>query len=201
MFVFALSGVDGSGKSTFADSLLTGLVTQQPDLAVTRLWLRYAPRRTAPGAVRSTVSSTHRGHPAKRVLRRSGLAPVWVKANAAVYRRQLEWQLGAAHAADVVVADRFVLDFLVDQLASGMLRPEGAAALASTLPSADLAVQLDVEDDELRRRLKPGDDADRVLAQAQRYRQLAGVLGVPALDGRDPQVLRSTVDEIVAAVR
>ncbi|MFN2537283.1 MAG: hypothetical protein ABR549_03905 [Mycobacteriales bacterium] len=201
MFLLALSGVDGSGKSTFASALVDQLRRDAPDLAVARLWLRYSPRRTAPGALSSTVSAEHRGHPLKRSMLRLGLAPAWVRSNAALYRRQLQWQLGAAHGLDIVVADRFVLDFLVDQLASGALRVGDAAAVAATLPGADTAVQLDVDDDELVRRLKPGDDADRVLVQAGRYRQLAAALGIPALDTRDPEAVRGTVERVLAVAR
>lgn len=201
MFLFALSGVDGSGKSTFADSLVRSLSRQAPEVSVTRLWLRYSPRRTAPGTVQSTVSAEHKGHPLKRVLRRSGLAPVWLSVNTALYNRQLEWQLGAAHSADVVIADRFVLDFLVDQLAAGVLSPGGAPSVAARLPRADRAVQLDVDDDELTRRLKPGDDATRVLQQARRYRDLARLLEIAAVDGRDTVALSSITDAILEGVR
>lgn len=197
MFVFALSGVDGSGKSTFADSLVRALAKEAPQLSVTRLWLRYVPRRTAPGVVQSTVSAAHRGHPLKRALRSAGLGPIWLGANAALYRRQLQWQLGAAHGSDVVIADRFVVDFLVDQLAAGTLRPDAVAGVASRLPQADSAVLLEVEDAELRRRLKPGDDAARVLRQAHRYRDVASRLAVPTVDGRDPSSVTSAVDAIL----
>ncbi len=201
MFLLALSGVDGSGKSTFADSLVRSLSTQAPEVSVTRLWLRYSPRRSAPGSMQSTVSTEHKGHPLKRALRRSGLGPVWLNVNTALYKRQLEWQLGAAHSADVVVADRFVLDFLVDQFAAGVLSPDGASSIAARLPKADKAVQLDVDDDELTRRLKPGDDSARMLQQARRYREVARLLEIPAVDGRDERALSSLTDAILGGVR
>jgi len=201
MFLFALSGVDGSGKSTFADQLVRSLAQEDPQVSVTRLWLRYSPRRTRPGGLQSTVSAEHKGHPAKRLLRRSGLATMWIGANTALYKRQLEWQLGAAHSADVVVADRFVLDFLVDQVAAGMLAIGAVPPVAARLPQAHSAVQLDVEDAELTRRLKPGDDGARVLQQAWRYREVARLLGVPAVDGRDPSALSSAVGIILGGVR
>ncbi len=201
MFLCAISGVDGSGKSTFAGRVIDRLESEAPDLAVARLWLRYAPKQLPAGTVSSTVSSSHRGHPVKRVLRRSGLSPVWVRANTALYRRQLSWQLGAAQHLDVVIADRFVLDFVVDQLAAGLLKVDQVAAAASRLPTADLAVHLDVEDDELLRRLKPGDDGDRVIGQAARYRDAAQRLGMRRLDGRRDDDLDVVVTSIVTAAR
>lgn len=201
MFLFALSGVDGSGKSTFASVLASELAVLSPDLAVTRLWLRYSPRRSAPGVVSSTVSAKHHGHPLKHGLRRAGLSSAWIWLNTSVYRRQLEWQLGAAHNLDVVVADRFVLDFLVDQVSAGLLDSSRAAAVAKSLPAPDSAVHLDVDDAELLRRLKPGDDPMRLLRHAALYRELAGVLGVPQLDGRDSDSPARAATMILAGLR
>jgi thymidylate kinase len=111
----------------------------------------------------------------------------------------LSWQLAAAQSAHVIIADRFVLDFIVDQIAAGMLDVNDAPALAADLPPADVAIHLDVDNEELLRRLKPGDDGDRVLTQAMRYRQVARTLGVSAVDGREPSAVCRAIESILAS--
>jgi thymidylate kinase len=199
MFLYAISGVDGSGKSTFACEIVDRLCVEAPQLSVYRLWLRYIPRRGAASTVRSTVSANHRGHPVKRALRGVGLKSVWVTTNASLYRKQLRWQLAAVQATDVIIADRFVLDFLVDQVAAGMLHVNKVNAVAANLPNADVEIHLDADDQELLRRLKPGDDEDRVLRQATYYRQVASALGMPSLDSREPDAVRQAADSILAS--
>ena len=134
----------------------------------------------------------------KRVLRAVGLRTVWVTANASLYRKQLRWQLAAVQATHVIIADRFVLDFLVDQVAAGMLDLNKVAAVAADLPRADVEIHLDTDDQELIRRLKPGDDVDRVLLQARHYRDVARRLGMPTLDCREPNAVRQATDLILA---
>jgi thymidylate kinase len=201
MFLYAISGVDGSGKSTFASEIVDRLSVEAPQLSVSRLWLRYMPRQSAANTVQSTVSLQHRGHPVKRALRGMGLKSVWVTTNASLYRKQLRWQLTAADAIHVIIADRFVLDFLVDQVAAGMLDVNKVNAVAANLPSADIEIHLNTDDQELLRRLKPGDDEGRVLRQAKHYREVARVLGVPSVDSRQPNAVRRAADSILAGAR
>jgi thymidylate kinase len=198
MFLYAVSGVDGAGKSTFASAIVEHLFIEAPKLSVCRLWLRYMPRQNVPSTAQSTVSSEHRGHPLKHALRHAGLRSVWVSTNAFLYRRQLLWQLAAAQQSQVIIADRFVLDFLVDQVAGGMLDIKKSAAVAAGLPKADIEIHLDLDDDELLRRLKPGDNGHRVVAQAVHYRQVAQRLGVPSLNSREPAAVQCAVDSILA---
>jgi thymidylate kinase len=200
MFLYAISGVDGSGKSTFASEIVGRLSVEAPELSVCQLWLRYTPRQTGGSTVQSTVSVQHRGHPAKRALRSIGLRSLWVTANACIYRRQLLWQLAAVQA-HVIIADRFVLDFIVDQVVAGMLDVEDVASAMRRLPKPDAAVQLDVDDQELRRRLKPGDDGDRVLANADCYRTVARALSIPVVDSRQTNSVSDAIDAIFAVTR
>jgi thymidylate kinase len=195
MYVCSVSGVDGSGKSTAAGVLAAEIQRLAPEVRVATLWLRYAPRGS--GGRGSTVSSQHTGHWTKKAARRIGLRAAWVAANASVYERQLSWQLGSVQHSDILIADRFVLDFLVDQVAGGMLRVSEIEAVARRLPAPDLAIHLDAGSSVLSSRLKPGDDLARVLTFADHYRIVAPRLGALTLTQPSAEDLRVVGAQIV----
>jgi thymidylate kinase len=192
----ALSGVDGAGKSTFADAIEAELRSR--DVRAARLWLRYNPRPDAGGA-QSTVSEGHRGHPLKHLARRGGLRRVWVAANIARYRHQLRLQLAGARDLDVVVADRYVVDFFADLAAASMVKVDEMGRLVGRLPSAELTLVLDADDDELIRRTKSGDEVERVVSRAALYRRIARATGALLIDTRSPDALAEVCERIQLA--
>jgi thymidylate kinase len=194
--VIALCGVDGSGKSTFANRVETQLATTRPDLRLARLWLRWDPRRGSGSAPASTVSSGHRGHPAKRALAQVGLGPLWAHLAIRSYRDQLGAQYSAAQGYDLVLADRHVVDFYADLVAGGVVTIAQLPRLVTRLAPAPATFVLDADDDELVARLKPGDDPARVIKRAALYRDIAMQLGCETLDARAAGAASHVIDRV-----
>src|SRR4051794_35682873 len=116
MYFLSISGPDGAGKSTLARAISMKLRTSHPNVDINYLWLRWNPRAQSgsPALVSSTVDPRHRGHVAKRFLRRLGMKRLWVALATNSYRRQLRLQLASVHADSILIADRYVLDFVAD---------------------------------------------------------------------------------------
>mgnify|MGYP001589092650 CR=1 FL=1 len=202
MRLVAVSGVDGSGKSTLMTTIEQQLRARGPSINVTRLWLRWNPRALQPSEARpvSTVDARHEGHSSKRLARQLGLSRLWVDAAVRSYQKQLALQLGAAQGADVVLADRYVLDFIADLVAGGVLDAAKTLAVIGRLPAADLALVADVPDGVLIERLNPGDDPELVTSRARSYRELAALTTAQLVDGRDTATIENIVGTVVELV-
>ncbi|MEA2480736.1 MAG: hypothetical protein QOJ07_2658, partial [Thermoleophilaceae bacterium] len=195
--VVALSGMDGSGKSTAALELVARLEEQgRPALVA---WSRLA----ADNELMDLIAG-----PVRKLLRRRGStadplaagapdaaggdAPsqagagdrgpvewVWVLIVAALGARALRRAARPARAGWTVVCDRWLTDALVDlDVRYGR---HGAAEwlLRRAEPPADLALLLEIDAATSVAR-KPGDQHERVLAaMASRYAEVASELGFP----------------------
>jgi thymidylate kinase len=196
--VVAVSGVDGSGKSTFVRGLVR-MLRDERELDVQAVWLRFNPRATFGEDVSRTVStldSRHRGHLVKRLALRFGLRRLWVRAVVALYRRQLRLQLSAVQSADVVVADRFVLDFFADLVRAGLASAEEYRQVTSPLPAAEVTFVLTGEPDVLLSRRDENEDGAAILQQRSLYLALADRAEARVLDTMDPQTGVSVLREL-----
>ena len=196
MKIVAISGADGSGKSTFANVLEASL--HEAGIGPTaRLWLRWNPRALRGRSdVTSTVDPRHRGHPVKRAAKTIGLGRVWIAAATKSYAAQLAFQLGSVPTeTQVLIADRFVVDFVADLVAGNLLSVAEAPEIAARLPRPDVGVILSVPGDVLLSRREIADDPSALLARDALYRELAPGLGAHLLDAREDSAV-----EVVTAL-
>ena len=185
MKIISVSGVDGAGKSTFIREVREMLQQQAPAASVGTAWLRFNPRASpaaSGNSVVSTLDSAHKGHPIKRVARRLGCSSLWVWANTRLYRRQLAWQLASRTDIEILLVDRFTLDFIADNVGSGLLSATRVGSVTSSLPTADVAFVLTVSDADLAVRKDPREDLSGLKRRRDLYLQLAGCLDLPIVD-------------------
>jgi len=203
--VIAVSGVDGSGKSTFIKRLRETFRDDETSLEVATLWLRFDPRaqgfRRSGSGVVSTVDRSHRGHPLKRLARTAGGRRIWVEAAVRRYVHQLDWQLGAVHQADLVLADRFVLDFCADLIAGGVLRMTEVDRVLVRLPTAIKTIVLTAEPEVLIARKHPNEDGDQLVRRRDLYLELARRTNAAVLDTTDEGQVSGLLGEITAEGR
>lgn len=186
MKIVAVSGVDGAGKSTFIRNLKEMLDDGPDQKRVVTAWLRFNPRAsmgsTSPDATVSTVDAKHKGHPLKRLALRVGLASVYTRLAVTVYRRQLAWQLSSIQSADILLADRFTLDFVADLIGGDVINQTKAAKCLKLLPTPDLSIVLTGTDEVLLDRMDPRESADLVLARRDLYLALAKQNNLQVID-------------------
>jgi thymidylate kinase len=200
LIVVAISGPDGSGKSTLSDVIRRELAGSE-GWQVVHLWLRWNPRRTTQNSSpSSTVSASRRGHPLKRALALCGMQRVWIRLATRSYQRQLDAQLGAVPWNSVVVADRFTVDFLADQIGGSVIGLDDVPKVYARLPQPTVAVIANASDEVLRERIKPGDDPEIVIERAKVYRDLATALGIQMVDSTVPAQVEGLVQEIRRAM-
>jgi thymidylate kinase len=203
MRIVAVSGVDGSGKSTFISDLANALGREDASTDVASAWLRFNPRArgrsTTGGAtgVVSTLDERHRGNPVKRAARRVGGRKAWMALATRLYRTQLRWQLSALGQHDVVLADRFTLDFAADNVGSGQIREDEVPDVLARLPAADASFVLTVSDDVLDQRRDPREPLERLRERRDLYLRLAERLGYPVVDTTQP----GWQDDVLAVLR
>lgn len=196
-FVVALSGLDGSGKSSQALALRTVLQDLDRDVAVQWTRLSASPlldivARPVKRALRSL-----RGTPAPpdRAATGPGAAPEAARGTA------LDWGWGAVLAGvdglerrravavhlrqgRAVLCDRWALDSLVQlQVDYGRAGPLPRGLLTALAPAPLAAFLLEVDAAEAHRRKPEQYDARQLAAQADSYRRAAADLGVTVLDG------------------
>ena len=184
MFMIAVSGVDGSGKSTLIRHLRAELRRRNEDLAVNVMWLRYDPRakRSEPGGAVSTLDRRHKGHPLKRLTKTMRLTPAWIRSAEWLYQRQIAHQLGAVRECDVLIADRYVVDFCADLVGAGALSLADVADLLSRFPVPDLSVITSAPGDVLLARKDAREDPERLIDRRQLYLEIARITGADVVD-------------------
>ena len=211
--LIALSGMDGSGKSTAAEAARRRLeaagltvdyawarLASQGDL-LTRIAtpvkrvLRYRGRVADPVAARAPGTETPKDLP-QAGERRRVVAWVWVllvaALNAHAYRRTAR----RARSGLSLICDRWVTDSLVDlNLRYGRHRA-AEAVLRRAVPRPDLAILLELDAATAARR-KPGDQDESILAKMERlYAEAAAEdRGLVSVDSRRP---REEVEERIA---
>ena len=216
----ALSGMDGSGKSTAATALVEHLGARGVEAEVS--WARLGQqaelldRLATPvkrlmgrsGTVADPVAAggpdvTKTQDPRDASGRRSPISWAWIAivawASARTYRRAAR---AARRRGVSVVCDRWSTDAIVDlKLRYGRHRL-GEAILRRVPPRPDLAVLLEIDAATSAER-KPRDQADRVLAQMEgRYADEATRAGLARVDARWPREeverqLRALVDSVL----
>jgi thymidylate kinase len=224
--VVALSGMDGSGKSTAALELVARLAER--DRPAILAWNRLAAeteildliaapvrrllrrrRRTAEGDLMNAGQAGGRARSDVTAEQPSVGSRVvesaWVAIVAAISARSRRRAARKSHAGLVVVCDRWLVDALVDieilyghhRLAEWVLR--------RATPRADLAVLLEIDPATATRR-KPGDQSEPVLERmAVRYAAVAKELGFPPA-GEAPRAGKVRIDarggqaDVVAAI-
>ena len=206
----AISGVDGSGKSTLTGSLEEGL--SRLGIATTMIWTRPGMRlelldrlarrirkfrkedttglrRLAEGASSETISS------------RKGLVGwVWLMLVSLAYLSDIRGQTRKAEG--IVIFDRHLLDALgtIDAIYAGVPSGVQRRIIRWFVPRADFTVWLDIDPAQAAAR-KPDDliGADLVAKQALAYRKYAGL--IPRLrthDGTDDSYLSAA--EVLAGL-
>jgi len=203
MFMIAVSGVDGSGKSTLIRHLHAELRRRNEDLAVNVMWLRYDPRakRSKPGSAVSTLDRQHKGHPLKRLAKTVGLSPAWIRSAEWLYQRQLAHQLGAVRECDVLIADRYVVDFCADLVGGGGMSLADVADVLSRFPVPNLSVIASAPGNVLLTRKDAREDPERLIDRRQLYVEIARITGTDVVDTTDLSVsCASLADRVEAAV-
>ena len=199
--VIALSGLDGSGKSTQAHALAATLPKLGHDVSLEWLRLAFNPslntiaapvkaalalRRARPGT--PTGDGAGRGHDAARGLRdrsrtvHQAWTGVVATANGVSQRRTTRAQLQQRR---FVVRDRYVLDSVVQLHSDYGARHDvsAQARLIETLsPEPLLAFYLDVPPDVAHNRKPEEYDVAELTAHAALYRREADRLGVATID-------------------
>jgi thymidylate kinase len=203
MFMIAVSGVDGSGKSTLIRHLHAELRCRNEDLAVNVMWLRYDPRakRSQPGGAVSTLDRRHKGHPLKRLAKAVRLSPAWIRSAEWLYQRQIAHQLGAVRECDVLIADRYVVDFCADLVGAGAMSLTDVADVLSRFPVPDLSVIASAPSNVLLVRKDAEEDPERLIHRRQLYLEIARITGTDVVDTSDLSASSASLaDRVEAAV-
>jgi thymidylate kinase len=199
--VIALSGVDGSGKSTLAGALRDRVGASRCVVLGTRFDPRTALGQWGPRQPASNVRGDYKDSPIKRGMRRAGLRRTYTALASRLYDRQLALQLSAVSRYAVVVADRFVVDFIVDLRRSSHIELAAACRLVDELPSPTATVLVDAQDTVLRERAgAKKDDPELVVGRAALYRELAARLGIETVD-TEALGLGDAVERVLGMVR
>jgi thymidylate kinase len=184
MFLIAVSGVDGSGKSTLIRHLNAELRRRNEDLAINVMWLRYDPRakRSQPGGAVSTLDRRHKGHPLKRLAKAIRLSPAWIRSAEWLYQRQIAHQLGAVRECDVLIADRYVVDFCADLVGGGAMSLADVTDVLSRFPVPDLSVIASAPGNVLLARRDAQEDPERLIDRRQLYLEIARITRADVVD-------------------
>lgn len=199
--VIALSGVDGSGKSTFATALQDHIGASRCVVLGTRFDPRTILGRWDPKRPASNVHRDYRDSGVKRGMRTVGLNRTYATLATRLYERQLAVQLAAVSRYPIVVADRFVIDFVADLIQSSLIRFADAPQFRDRLYAAATSTLVDAGDDVLRERAAAkGDDPALVVERAALYRELAPRLGLAVVDTQQFG-FDAALDQVLAQVR
>jgi thymidylate kinase len=201
-FVVAMSGLDGSGKSSQAEALRRTLDSLGYDATVVWSRLAYNPTLNLVAtpvkralllvrgeSKRARTANAGEAQAAGKELRRESSVLTWAWAvvvamlNGATHRRIVGYHLKRGRA---VICDRYVLDSAVHlRYRYGPERPFRLprAIVKALSPKPAAAFYLDVEARVALERKKEQYDIDQLTLQADLYREEAGRMGVKRLDG------------------
>jgi thymidylate kinase len=193
--LIALSGVDGSGKTTQVELLQRRF--GQANLKTRRVWCRWRPITSLPLLVilrrlgYATVHPTSSiGFVETRIPRKGGLAFIWCVLT------QLDNLLKTGVMViiplilgRIVICDRYVLDLLVDGMADLHDKPDGVRLgfkLLKLLPRPQQAFLMKVEPTVAFGRKPDMPTLSHFVQRTQLYEELAGAMGIVVLDGSLP---------------
>jgi thymidylate kinase len=195
--IICLAGIDGSGKTTQAKSVVDWLRGQGIDAVY--VWNRWEPRLLSlPGRLLrrrrggkgpdtdrdATVGSK------QRILSNRFLASVWLTAAQCEYARQARRRFARAPSGSVIVCDRYLPDFVVDQAMNlGGPAEVGRVARCTTTGSRFLqpvsTLVIDADPEACLARKWDGLPLERLRERRDAYLALADAMSnVVVVDGR-----------------
>lgn len=196
-----LMGIDGSGKTTQAKLLRDSLAAE--GIAAEYVWsrwepklLRFATRLVRRGSSGSPQSSGGRvGDRKRRLMSNPAVRSLWMAASLADYALQARTRmLSALGSADIVVCDRYLPDYVVDQAvntgdAEWTVRNVFGSPLARAFPVPDCVLFVDVTAEVAFSRKDDGIPIPELEVKARAYRHVADALGaVTVPDGSEAAV-------------
>jgi len=198
----ALSGMDGSGKSSAARAVAARLAesgrpseTAWARLGVEELrdrvsgpikrLLRY--RGTVADPVASSPAAERPPDAGARAGRRSLVAWTWIPVVAAIAAYSHRLAARPRHKGTSVVCDRWLVDSLVDLRVRYGRHRMAERILTVGTPRPDLSILLEI-DAPLSAERKPGDQVERILREMEAlYAELAERHGLTVVDARAPK--------------
>ena len=217
--LIALSGMDGSGKSTAARAAAEYLTAAGLDAEVH--WARLGQearvqdaiarpikrilgaRGTVADPVAATIGADREALEGREVERRTGIVAFgWTIVVAAITASAYRRTVRERRAGKTIVCDRWLTDSLVDLEVRYGRNPVAAALLRAVVPRPDLGVLLAIDTATSLER-KPGDQAESVLRRMEPlYAQAARSAGVAVVDATRTQDevlddLRRLLDDLV----
>lgn len=217
MTVIYVSGLDGCGKTTQAQLLVRRL--QEKGLSAEYRWLRWEPS-LAPliNTVNGLVSHRHRGlrgddterirlenrthstwSQAKRGLLSSAIfRGAWLRYAAYDYRRAYR-RARRSWKSEIIVLDRYLYDFLVDQSLNLGITPNQLLAgrlrsILRSISTPDLGIVIDVTPQLGYERKRDGTSIEYLVKREPLYRNFDAASHVLHVDGaQDPQAVSDQI--------
>jgi len=217
MIVVYVSGLDGCGKTTQSHMLVDRLLNS--GISAEYRWLRWEPslrlfirairRFVSPGTTHSSSDAKKRvqgenlehskWHQFKRTLLGSSLfRSMWLYYAAHDYRRAYA-AASQSWKSEVVVLDRYLYDFLIDQSLNFDTTPdriwaEKLHSALATVRTPDLAVVIDVSPEVGYERKRDGTSLEYLRHREQLYRTFSGAAHVLHVNGEQtPEAIHEQI--------